>query len=250
MFRPLSILSLTLYWNTLVAQDKIETDRPSETYSTQTLSKKQFQVELGFQKEQLNHQDYTVQHPETELRLGITDKLELRSRVVAETQKLYTEEEFRYGLTPIELGTKINFFESANQKFTSSFIGYIGIPVLNSEDHDPGKAFHRLRLLFENKLKEQLKLEYNIGTEWNSEEHEQNWVFTISPQAKLADRWTIYVEEFSYFHKNSLPQHHLQGGLAYIIGNNVQVDASGGLGLNSASPEYIINAGLSFRLGK
>lgn len=250
MLRKLNILLLILSWRPLLAQDKIETDRPSETYAVQTLSKKQFQMEFGFQKEQLNKEDYTVQHPEAELRLGIIDKLELRSRVVAETQKLYTEKVFRYGLTPIELGLKYNYFESANQKFASSFIGYIGIPILNSEDHDPGKAFHRLRLLFENKLMEQLKLEYNIGTEWNSEDQEQNWVFTFSPQAKLADRWTFYLEEFSYFQKNSLPQHHLQGGLAYIIGNNVQVDASGGFGLNTASPEYIISAGLSFRLSK
>jgi len=51
-------------------------------------------------------------------------------------------------------------------------------------------------------------------------------------------------------HKNSLPQHHLQGGLAYIIGKNVQVDANGSLGLNTASPDYFIKAGLARRLNK
>ncbi|HYH15087.1 MAG TPA: hypothetical protein VD794_07705, partial [Flavisolibacter sp.] len=123
MFRSAYILLLTLCSCMLYAQDKIEAERPGETQTPPTLSKKQLQLEVGFQKKQQNNEDHIFQHPEALLRFGLTDKIELRSRILAETQRLYTKQEIHHGIDPIELGIKVNFFETANKKFSSSFLG-------------------------------------------------------------------------------------------------------------------------------
>ncbi|RYG03770.1 MAG: transporter, partial [Chitinophagaceae bacterium] len=232
----------------LFCQDTIEADRPGETQATSTLSRKQFQVELGVQKEQQNKHDYFLQHPDASLRFGITNRIELRAHLSEETHKIYSVNEIHHGLEPVEVGLKIKLWDKEEGKFQSSILAQIGIPSLASKVFDPGKAYHKIRLLMENELTSKLKFGYNIGSDWNEEEHHQNWIISCAPQLKLSDHVQVYIEEFSFLQEHSIPQHHLQGGLAYTFGKKIQLDASSGLGLNSASPDYFINAGISLRL--
>jgi hypothetical protein len=227
------------------AQDRIETDRPSETQSVKLVDKKTFQVEAGVSK-QKQEEDAVWEQPDILLRFGLLKKLELRMRTVWEKQDLVSENMLRKGLLPPELGLKLSLFQTKN--FTASFLGMAGISPLAAKDHDPGKWIHRIRLLFENKLTEKLSLAYNLGTEWDSEEQLQRYIYTLSPQFEISEHLKAFVETFGYLKKGYHPQPHLDAGLAYLPGKNVQLDLYGGIGLNAHAPDFFINAGCSFRL--
>ena len=54
----------------IVAQDKIETDRPTETQNAGVVSKGTFQAEVGFRKEQQNAEEYRYIYPNAVFRYG------------------------------------------------------------------------------------------------------------------------------------------------------------------------------------
>ncbi|WP_170234218.1 transporter [Segetibacter aerophilus] len=239
-----SFLSLTIY-----AQDKIEAERPSESLSPKTVVKKSFQAEIGFRKTQENEQDKVWRQPNALFRYGVFDKLELRLETTVADEKLVSENEFKKGLKPVEIGLKLNFFETKNEAFSSSIVGQIGIPKFASPDHKIDKAYNRVRLLFENKLSEKLKLNYNVGSEWDSEDQEQNWMYSFTPEFEISDKWESYVEVYGFAKKGKTPEDVFDAGIAYFVSKNSKLDLSGGVGLNEESPHYFVAAGISFRFG-
>ena len=229
------------------AQEKIESDRPTETQSAQTVTRKMFQLESGVVYRRLESGGYSFQHPEVLVRYGVFKNLELRARATAETQKLKSENINRYGLEPVEVGVKWEIAQKP-QQYAVALLGHVGIPKLSSTDHDPHKTYVRWRALAEHNVGEKLKLEYNAGMDWSSEDQEQNWIAAFSPLYELSDKWLLYGEVYSFFQKQALPQHQARVGLEYFISANVELDLNAGAGLNKAAPRYFWNAGFGFRL--
>lgn len=143
---------------------------------------------------------------------------------------------------------KANLIETKNEGFASSIVGQIGIPKLASVHHKTDKVYHRVRLLFENKLSDKIKLNYNVSTDWNSEDQEQNWVYSFTPEFEIGDKWETFVELFGFVKKDKISENVIDAGFAYYVSQNIKVGLSGGLGLNSESPNYFVAAGFSFRV--
>jgi hypothetical protein len=79
-------------------------------------------------------------------------------------------------------------------------------------------------------------------TEWA-----QSWTINYS----LADRLGGYTEWFALFPhsaETARPEHYFDGGLTYLISNDVQWDIRAGVGLNGAADDYFVGTGLSIRL--
>jgi hypothetical protein len=245
-----AFFTLLLFVSThhLIAQDKIEADRPSESIAPQTVSRNTFQLESGYKYSQQDEEDKVVQQPEVLLRFGLFEKIELRLKATQEEQTFTSENIRRTGLAPVELGAKYNFFESSSKKFSSSIVAHAGIPTLSSSDHKPEKAFHRVRLLLEGEIWDKVRLTYNAGCDWDNEQQEQNWVYTFSPQFELSKSCEAFFELYGFAKQGEKPEHIADAGLAYYLSSNTKIDFNGGVGLNSQSPEYFIAAGFSFRL--
>ena len=230
------------------AQDKMETDRPTEGQSAEVVNKGTLQVETGFRKIQENKDDYILYHPEALLRFGLINRLELRLAINAATTQLFSESKFDDGLQPIEVGIKASLFQTKDSSFITSLYAHMGIAQWASDEHKPDKNFYRLRLLFQNKLTEKIKLSYNIGRDWKNTEQEQVWVYTISPQFELSDKWEVFLEEFAGFEKGHQPEHYIDGGLAYHVTKNLMLDINAGKGISHKSSDYFFTGGVSFRL--
>jgi len=245
--KPLLLNLLLACSTTVIAQDKIEAERPGETQSARLVQTGKFQTEIGFARKKTGP-DITWQEPQALFRYGLFSKLELRLDVTVEKEDLISKNESRRGLLPPAVGLKFAAYQSRNKSFTSAITAMAGIGPLASNDHNPGKFIHRVRLLFDNKFSEKFHLEYNFGTEWNSEEQEQVWVYTVSPKLELTDHLSLFAERFGYLKQGSHPQHHYDGGIAWLLKKNIQVDVYGGIGVGPTAPDYFINAGLSFSL--
>lgn len=232
----------------LAQQQKMETDRPSETQSTALTEKGFFQVEIGFRKEQQKGSDYELFHPRAQLKYGLSERLEFRAEISGKTERHFSENEFKYGLQPVELGFKAKLTEEQGALPATSFFAQIGIPNWASEDHRQDQLLPKLRLLFENKLTNKIKLAYNAGAEWMGKDNDPQWVYTLSPQVELNDKWEAFVETFAYLQKGHAAKHHVDGGFAFYPNQNLKLDLWGGKGLSHEAPDYFVSAGVSFRL--
>ena len=244
LFLLLSLGSLNVY-----SQDKIEAERPNESITPKTLSRNTFQAEFGVRRTRSDEDDKVWRHPNALLRFGLLDKLELRLESSFENQRLYSENKIRKGLRPVEVGMKVNIIETKNEAFSSSIVGQVGIANLASADHKTETPYHRVRLLFENKLSEKLKLNYNVGSDWDSEDQEQNWVYSFAPELELSEKWEAFVEVFGFVKNDKTPENLFDAGFSFFPIKSIKIDASGGVGLNSESPRYFAAVGFSFRIG-
>jgi hypothetical protein len=232
----------------LLSQDNIETDRPTESQSAELVDKKTFQLETGFRKQQENKEDYVLHHPEAVLRYGLLKRLELRLAVNATSERLYSEDEFNYGLEPIEIGLKARVFQTKDTSFITTLYTQFGVAKWAAKDHQLDESFYRLRLLFQNKLTEKIKLSYNVGRDWDSNNKEQMWIYTIAPQFELSEKWHAFVEEFGSFAKGHTPEHYVDGGFSFFVTNNIELDVNAGKGISSNAADYFFTGGISFRI--
>ncbi len=56
-----------------------------------------------------------------------------------------------------------------------------------------------------------------------------------------------YVEYYGIFTEGSGPEHYLNGGVAYLARNDLQLDVNAGLGLNSNAADLYLGMGIAYR---
>lgn len=227
---------------------KIETDRPGESQSTSEVQQGYLQVESGLRKEGQKGGDYTFFHPRSDIKYGLSERFELRAELASTDEKMFSQKEYHYGLEPVELGFKAKLTEAKGARPATSFYTQVGIPTLASADHRKEHVFPKMRLLFENKLTDKIKLEYNAGAEWDGEETAPQWLYTLAPEFELSDKWEAFVETYAYLQSGATAQHYLDGGFAFYPGKNLKLDLWGGKGLSSGALDYFVSFGVSFRL--
>jgi hypothetical protein len=67
----------------------------------------------------------------------------------------------------------------------------------------------------------------------------------------LTDAWRMYLEYFGLFStgaESNFPENYVDGGMTYLLNNNVQFDVRAGKGLNSHADDFFAGVGLSLRM--
>src|SRR5436190_9651982 len=98
--------------NQLLAQEKIDTDRPDQTESAVIVPAHYFQAEFGFNKENIAGRDYDLIHPTSLLKYGLSRfefRLEITSR--SSYEHLIPEPKWTTGVEPVEIGFKAALWE-------------------------------------------------------------------------------------------------------------------------------------------
>lgn len=248
--RTLFLMGLLLSSIIVFGQEKIETDRPDQTETPFTVPKKFFQAEFGFNKENISDDAYQWVHPTALLKYGISNKLEFRleTNFGTETIKLNDQKFSSTILEPVEIGAKLSLFEEKGLLPKTSLIAHVGLPFLASKEVKPDDLPFIARISMQNSISKDISLGYNFGIEKNGFDAMPNWFYTLAPGFNLGEKWYAYVEVFGFIKQNELPDHNLDGGIAYFISNNVKIDLSAGLGLSPASIKNYVALGFSFRL--
>ena len=228
--------------------EKIDTDRPDQTESAATVPKNYFQAELGFNHEKTFHENFNIIHPSALLKYGFK-KIELRleATCLSSYEHYIPNTKTITGFEPIEIGFKAALWEEKNLLPKTSLIIHFAIPTVASKKFKAHHLAPTIRFSMQHSLTEQIGLGYNLGTEWDGFSSSPIWLYTFAPGFNLGDKWYAYIELFGFVQKNELPQHSIDGGIAYYISNNVKIDISGGFGMSEAAPKNYIAIGGSFR---
>ena len=244
------------------AEDKISTDRPDFLTAPDVVGKGRFQIETGVQVQRGdaagNTRTRTVTTP-TLLRLGMTDKIELRleteGRVHTRETDLTTQTTvYAHGYADAAIGIKWNTHEG-NAKTGMPSVGWVFQAALPSGS----RAFRgngvRPTVLgaFDWELPADMALSAIAGLTYDHVDPEGRFVSGMlgaGLSKGLNGRLTIAAEIVA----QQIARKKYGGNVAiadvsttYLLRENVQVDALVGRGLTDESPKYLFTVGISAR---
>jgi hypothetical protein len=225
--------------------DPIDTDRPDQTESPVTISKKWVQIEHGFDVETDNR--LSLIGSSTLLRYGLLQGVELR----VEADFIYTPStNFSPGsakLQPAVLGTKISLWQEKNWVPRTSLLIDAGVPFLAARSFKNFNAQPGIKLIFQNNLSQIISWGYNAGIEWDGENSSPYYVYTFSNGIDVSKKVYIFLEVFGSLHKSDFPQHNFDAGLSYLVSDNCKLDVSSVAGLTRSAPDWSVAIGVSVR---
>jgi hypothetical protein len=208
----------------------INTDRPDQSDGTYILTKNNFQIENGIT---VANQTFINNFM---LRYGITNSTEIR--LLADAGK----EEGINGLKPIGVSIKQRIIENKGIVPAITLVGYLRQENIASKNFKTNETSYNIFLAFQNDITDALSVGYNIGTAKGF----KNISFTTSVGYSCTNKLTTYAEYFSNFIKQDKPSHNIDGGLLYLLKNNLQIDAAIGTSLTEKNSLFF-TTGISYR---
>jgi hypothetical protein len=232
----------------------IVTDRPDQTESPTLVPKGLLQVETGFMYEAVtteNIESNTTTFNTTLLRYGLLDNLELRLGLnVAETKNSARNNNFEdkfSGLTPLYIGFKIGITEEKGALPKIGFLGGAFLPFTAATQYKPAGTGGDFRFSFEHTLSENWSFAYNLGAAWDGDSSNVSYVYTTVLGHSITDKLGCFLEIYGDFPESDRANHLIDGGFTYLLSNTIQLDLSGGTGLNT-DQDFFISTGISYRL--
>jgi hypothetical protein len=228
----------------------IFTDRPTFSLGPGTIAKGHVQIETGytFSFEDAHPNVRTHIFPETLLRIGLVENLELR---VEWPNLTYVDNGSNVdGFRDLGVGFKVQVFQQQGFRPRLSFAGRLSIPTGDdafSSDHlDP-----ELRTILTYALNERVGLfgNINIGGPSSQGKRFVQVSSSLGLSAALRDHITGFVEYFGFYPRDVAKgsANFIQTGLIYRLTYNLQLDARIGAGLTHGSDDLLTGAGISWR---
>ncbi len=254
----LSLLFFVLFIFVLKAQDSnppaLITDRPDQTESAAIVPKGHLQIETGFVFEGDEANKIKTENLAlftTLFRYGINKNYELRlgSAFLQHSDKPEQGEEVSTsGMAPVFAGIKLKMLEEEGLVPEMAFMATVEIPGSGHEDFSPEYLASDLRFAIGYTLTDRLGLGINLGGRWNGSDPQPAGVYSLVLGYGISDKMSAFVESYGFLPQDESPDHRLDAGLTFLLMPNLQIDASGGIGLSEISPDYFINAGISWRI--
>jgi len=235
--------------------EPLVTDRPDFTEASSTVGRGVAQLEFGYTYVYDNDgTDRTITHsfPEPLLRYGIfADWLELRivQNVVNESVNGVEDS----GAQDLYLGFKIALTPQECILPEMAIIPQMTVPT-GSDAFTDDEVLPGLNWIYGWVLNENIatagSTQFNRAADEVSADAYTEWAQSWTVAYGLTDRVGGYTEWFALFpHRadTAKPEHFFNGGLTFLINDDVQWDVRAGVGLNDAADDYFIGTGLSIR---
>lgn len=243
------LLPTIIVWGSVAIKGQnmpsIATDRPDQTECSFIVPKGWIQAENGFFYEKTSINNQSMAYPTVLWKYGLSDNFEFRliTELISEKERTQTLK----GLTPIRVGFKVKISEENGIIPKTSFIGHLTVPKFASKEFRTNFYAPSFRFTMQHTLSDRFTLAYNLGTEWDGETPEPTFIYTLTTGFSITEKFGSYVELYGFLPQNQQSDHRLDGGLTYLINNNVMMDISGGIGLSQNAPKYFLSLGFSYR---
>lgn len=251
------IICLLAVWITGWSQKEVPelvTDRPDQTESSAVVPLRSLQVETGLvlTGDKTDLAEFrSFRYNTTLLRYGLFKNFELRAGLeyLNESEKLLDTGDMSSltGFSPLYLGFKTRITEERGWLPEIAFLGGVSLPFTALKDF---RALHPaaiMRFAFAHTLSERFSFGYNLGAEWDGESG-PGYFYSAAMGIGLTRSLGIFVEAFGLLATERENEHLVDAGFTWLVLPNLQLDFSGGLGLNEAASDYFISAGLSYRI--
>jgi hypothetical protein len=241
------IVAVILLFSTVLgkAQSAIQTDRPDQTESPFVVPKGFIQIESGLGYENIGKENKYITHPTVLWKYGMSKTFELRLITNFSTEK--NKDIKINGITPVTVGFKVNISEEKGLLPLTSFIGHLVLPSFASKKFKVDYFAPAFRFTMQHTLSKKVTLSYNIGAEWDGFTAEPAFIYTLTAGYSITDKIGSYAEVYGFLPQKNKADHRTDAGFTYFLSNNMMVDLSGGVRLNSIAPKSYVALGFSFR---
>ena len=243
---PLAIPLLAQY------NETIRSGRPGISIGPYTVGKNVFQIQTGLilggaQPEDEADGETSLIAESTVIRFGLTRTLEVSTAFTFSRDKTENAsgETTRSGLSQADVGFRVDLYEGQGIVPTVGFQSRLKLDIL-SKDYDPAHLGIVCLFITTQKLTQQLSLTTNWGAVWNGNDPDPRGLYILNLSFPIAGNLGGFVENYGSV-KSSNFDTRFDGGLAYLVNNDLQLDISGGYGKNDGVSDYFIDAGVSWR---
>ncbi|MFT4661550.1 MAG: hypothetical protein ACI8XB_001828 [Patiriisocius sp.] len=232
-----------------ISAQQIITDRPDQTESSSTINKGSLQIEAGvlveyFEKFGVNFRN--VLAPTNLFRLGITEGVELRILNQVEYLKSDKETLNLVGVSDLEIGTKVQVLRNEDVNTEIAVLSHLIVPTGGpSFTIDSYGTINKISIAHE--ISDDIGLGYNIGYDYFGF-GDGNLTNSIAVGVGLTEKLGLYIEQFGSFIEFEDYENNFDGGITYLLRDNLQLDYSFGVGLTSKS--NYVSLGFSWNIDK
>ncbi|MGD0909334.1 MAG: transporter [Candidatus Acidiferrales bacterium] len=224
----------------------ITTDRPSVANSSVVVPVGSVQFENGFLETRSQGQSI-VDGPETEVRVGVASRTELRFTLPDYFHNLSSTAGLGSGFGDFAFGVKEQLGPTLGG-FDISAIAFLSVPtgahIVSSGGYDPG-----LQVPWSRALSAKWTAAGMFSVYWFTQENSRNLTgeSTFLIDRQLTGPWDAFIEYAGRFSESGGPQHLLHFGSSLKVAKRQQIDFHAGVGLSSAAVDRFIGIGYSFR---
>ena len=227
-------------------------DRPGQTNPPNVVPSGTVQLETGFSRETKNAggiQTIDYLYNTSLVRVGLMTNCEVQ--LVVEYAGTRTDSSAQssalQGFNPVSVGTKIAICPEKGVIPQTAMNVAFTLPYVGRKEFRPSFLAPSFFLLMQNTLSEEFSLGYNLGLQWDGEQPNATAVYSISPSLTVVEGLSVFVEFYGFFTEESVSDYRADMGCAYLVNDNVQVDFSAGVGLNTVAPDSFVAFGLAWR---
>ncbi|HEX9728526.1 MAG TPA: transporter [Gemmatimonadales bacterium] len=235
------------------------TDRPDQTESAAVVPVGAFQFEVGARFAQAGSGAARLKAlsiPGSLLRIGIFPLFEARLGFAGWLRSSQSGTGPVSGMGDLDLGGKVRVLTGDGLSPAVALLAAVVLPT-GQDGFGTVRADPAVRVAFSHGLTERISLGYNVGAMWGSVDGgagatktDTDLLYTVVLGSALTSRLSGFIEGFGTVATETVnaSTHSLDGGFTFLVTATVQLDASGGFGLNEAADDWFGGIGLSLRV--
>lgn len=239
----------------------IISSRPGQAFAPDAVGEGWFQLQSGinFTKLDIGNPGFATARQvihNSLLRYGLSKRLDLRAMVTLTRENFRTDllpDNNSFGFNDIEFGVRYNILGGNSNRSKLALQADIGLPV-RPGDFSSGFVPYDLLLIYSRPLTGSITLTTNLGLESVDFTETPFARYVVNISFPVTAQLSAFVESYGTYTRQSFDEFSIffDGGLAFLVNNNFQLDMSFGYSGDTARgfvPErqWFIDGGISIR---
>jgi hypothetical protein len=230
--------------------ETIRTGRPGQSIGAFTVGKNILQLQQGLEYNVAKYASYSNSSYITNnvVRFGLLENFEISALVDyrSDKNKDSSFSKSLNGLSNLHLGFR---FHIKQQKGWIPSMGFqMRLRIPNISNNFGTKNLAPVMVFIANwSLPKKFSLATNWILSYNGFDAYPTGRYVCNVGYQINPKWSCFIENYGQYHIKDFMTRY-DGGFAYRLSNNVQLDLSGGYGKNKDLEDYFISAGISWRV--
>ena len=239
--------------------ETIVSSRPGQAFAPNVTGTNVFQIQSGFS---IGESSFGTNQPidnnifihNTLLRYGLSELFEIRASVTIEnsrsTSTLFDPADPK-GVSDLSLGARYVLLDGENRAGKLSLQADIGLPLRTGSFSSNDDLSYQLLLIQTYSIfTENLALNVNLGLISSAFGDSPDGKYVINLSHPLGGRSSVFIENYGFLSGGDIDTF-FDGGFAFLMNNNFQLDLSAGFGNNGSGEEksssWFVDTGISIR---
>lgn len=230
--------------------ETIRTGRPGQAIGAFTVGKNILQFQQGLDYYSFADTKFPPRGfvSNNVVRFGILETVELSALIdyQYENTKFDTNSVSLSGLSNLHFGFRLHINDQKGWIPTTGFQMRLKIPKV-SNDFGSTQLATVMVFVANWSLPKSMSIATNWILSYNGNDHYPTGKYVLNFGFPIYKKWSGFIENYGQVRQNIF-QTRFDGGFAYLINNNMQLDLSAGYGNNQSVQDYFLSTGISWRI--